>query len=462
MMSAGSFPKSLSILSTHHPRVCTGLVGLTIAILVISVVPYDHVAALPPPGDMDYQKVIAEKVWSSGVSTGAQGGRNEEVSTDIVSGDVDRDGHVDLVFGTDDGSIVAVDVMAKMEIIRTALLDNPIDHIVIVNVGKDKAMEIVASSGNKLFCVDGLDGKVQWNLTSHEEWGETGSIDGLTVSCEDGNRTGDLFFFTKRDGGIEGSIDKVMLTRVDCEGKEMYSISLPKHGDYLGREFSMVFFRITPFDSLWGIASDRGSHDYAEGVGHNIWIFDTTNGDVLDFEEYPSHLFRSPPAIAEFGGHCYLLIGLAENPVEPDGLMIFDLSIGTISFYPIYPQDAGYIDWRHVALVQTSDDLRISLTASTTIQAVWSFNQGRTIWTYNSSGFYDAPYPPNVHDIDSDSQAEIILSLGYPLILNASTGAVEFDGDGMIPGTRAGGRIAIDDFDGDGRSEICAGSVHLN
>jgi hypothetical protein len=372
------------------------------------------------------------------------------------------DGHIDLVIGTDHGRVIAVDVLAREEIINRTLTDKPIDHIIIGNMDEDDAMEIIATSGNQLFCVDGLYGDVQWHLTSHGEWDAHGTIDGPTVLDEDGDGTDDLFFFTVRAGGEEGDTDKVMLTKVDGDGKEQFSVSLPKQHGGLGVEFSMVFANLEMFESKVGIATDRGYTPFGAGEGKHLWIVDLTYGDILFFEQYDKNLFCSPPIVVEFGHHGYVLIGLAEYSSEYPGLMVFNLSNYTESFYSIYPlhEDGNY--WMHVAQVQDSDDLRISLTGSTTVQAVWSFRQGGTVWTYNTSAYGQLPYPPGIIDIDSDSQAEIIWSFGFPVIFDASTGVVEFDGHSLHTGSGGDGRIAIDDFDGDGHSEICGGSRYLH
>jgi hypothetical protein len=407
---------------------------------------------------MDYHNVTAERIWTSEpvVSSGER--VSDAVSTDIVSGDIDKDGHIDLVFGTKDGHAIAVDVLARKVIVDAALAKGPIDHFVLGNLDGDKAQEIIASSGNQLFCIDGLYGDVQWHLTSQKDWGDEGSIDGLTVYDDDGDGSSDLFFFTKRSGGDDGAIDKVMLTKVDGKGKELFSISLPRHLQSLGIEFSMVFSHIEMSDSLVGIVVDRGMGLISGGLGQHLWIVDLTYGDILFYEQYPELTFDSPPIVVEYHLRNYLLIGLIEGS---DGLMVFDLDNFTSTLFPVAPRPGYGAYWQHMVRVQDSDDLRISLTGSSATQAVWSFKQGKTIWTYDAPGSRGFPFPPKVLDIDSDGQAEIICSFGYPVIFDASTGMIEFGEDEFSTHGGGDGRIAVDDFDGDGHSEICGGSGYF-
>jgi hypothetical protein len=374
-------------------------------------------------GDLDYLDFDIIPIWNTSITE----------DPIVVSYDVDLDGVDDLIFGTETGSIIAVDPITGSLKMNIGLPDGWISRLAVEDIDDDEGMELLAL-GERLTCVDITSRAVSWSLEVRP------SVIGFVANGS--NSWNDVVF--EANGTVY---------RVDGGGAKVFSSSLP--GDDTVRR------RVK--ESCMGDIDNDGRTEFVittRGlgiVGHYIWIIDVDRGRLEAFQEFNT-TFSTPPTLLTYMDAVHVGIGLERVSWRPFDLLL----IHGLSHDPVFisvAQEFESVEWRYISSWEGADPV-VVLYSSRTDMVAWSPRDDDTVWELTTEDVWGRTRgkiasTPIICDIDNDSEAEILIIEREMLIMDLSDGVKELLFN-YTRGQASFETVTLGDYDGDGHLEVGA------
>ncbi len=326
--------------------------------------------------------------------------------------DIDDDGEMEIVFGSQDHKIYAVN--SDGTLLWSFETGGPVlCSAAIADVDTDGRMEIVCGSKDYLYVLKGKDGRVKWKFRTK------GKISSPTVADVDGDEKMEIIFgsygYVYSLNGEDGRVQWKF-------GTETFTFLSPAVGDMKGlRTLEVV------------ISSENGVSVLSD------------SGFMLAWATLCSRDVRSSPSIGDINGdgRTEIVVGDGEGriyAVNDDGSILWEVVVGgSINSSPA----VGDLD--------EDGDTEVIIGAGEKVCALKG-EDGSLFWSFESGGLIVSS--PAAADIDGDSEYEIVVgSEEYVYALN--------DDGTLLWKYRTGGVAsspAIADVDSDGQAEIVVGS----
>lgn len=356
-----------------------------------------------------------EKLWSLKMA-----GKNIDASAAI--GDVDRDGHLDIVVGSTMGAVIALDSYGR-KIWETDLKDQISIAPTLMDVTGDPGLEVlVLTLSGKIFCLDGLTGTKLWKDSTLDKikWAS------MTVVVADINRDG-------KNEIIAGD-EKGKLVCLNGSGKKIWEYnesegigSAPAVGDLAGDGMLEII-----------IASEDTPLICLNHEGKLQWRFKPEE-DVLSFGRKRE---VTAPVISDINGD-----GKAEIITGMGFQLVAVNSKGVLTWsFPIKNRiDSG------ISIADVDGDGEVEIYATNLAgNLVCVTAEGKSKWSASLGG--RSRRSPTIADVDGDGIVEI-LAAGYSGKMQVFDHAGKLEEEIIIKGgTNAAATIA--DLLGDGG--LCA------
>jgi hypothetical protein len=368
----------------------------------------------PAPGDMDYDSIDARPVWNSG---------SQNISTAVLCEDLDDDGVLELVFGTDSGRLFAVELGTWYEDIKEEVVEGGEVHaLAIGNLDDDEDREIAVASSEGLHCFDTSNGKVAWERDYQTFDGDLQLVP-ARVEKDELARSDVLFLRTKGEA-ITGTEHFVI--RVDGEGSEVYKTRLQEKEDRPALHASWVVADLDRDNDLDAFVCDRGRAGIgASGPGKNIWLVEVGNGTLADRWVIRHATLASRPALVVSRGWKYVAVGMEQGlgTADRNDLVMFDGTDRSFQYLDVHQNDE-VVAWQYLTYVPDATSGTLVLASSNWKVHAHHLVDRNVSWTRDFSGSGLANIPVAC-DIDDDGRNELLFPGGGITFVDALTGEEE-------------------------------------
>lgn len=394
----------------------------------------------PLPGDLNLTNLSKESIWRAPACN---------VTTQLLVGDLDGDGRKELVFGTDQGRVTAMDVGRRSRLWEARPTHAALHDMAVGDVDLDGQSELVVSSSDGLYCLDASDGDTEWR-------------DELDMDSSE------VFLVPRTTGGGETRYDILLmwmdgdfyygrwagLSRFDGKGKQLFRTTLSEVGE-TGPYASCILADLDSDGKTEVVVSDRGfSYMGFGGTGHQLWVVDATSGEVLDSLALDDRYFTSPPMLLPYSGRTCVAVGLMEGTGNrSEDLLVYDFPNGTHELLDLSRTDDN-AHWTQLCYCPSTGVL-VMCTDSMDLLA-WSMEQGREAWNWTHTGTPLVGTPLSLCDVDGDGTVELLVPAGGVHIMDLLNGTFKAQVT-QKQGRAWAIRLAVEDLDGDGRSEMLFG-----
>jgi hypothetical protein len=402
----------------------------------------------PLPGELDLDALDMTLVWKAK-------GRN--VTTPILVEDLDRDGLKEIVFGMDNGRVIARELANNETVLDIQLTDEAIVALVVGNVDEDKDDEIVFTSAEGIYCYDFAKEKLRWNESLEILDAELHLV-GAEVLKDD---------LTKHDIVILWSDSTHYL------GPQHHLARYTGNGEMLWRsDLSPLLYNNGPYASclvldldgdgtLEVFVNDFGYWDYGwGGYGRNIWILNVTSGRATKTMSVGQVHLMSAPIPVVVDGSTSVAIGLRQNGSgnSPD-LLIYDGNARRHRLMDI-SNSTKYNEWSFLAFAPDETGGTVVISNGWHIHS-FSWKDPSVNGTHPSSASgHDSPHI--LCDIDNDGVMDILAPGGGVHIIDSESMqkkaqiTIHRPGGG-VPSRATKIRFTVADLDDDRRSEVVFG-----
>lgn len=399
----------------------------------------------PLPGDLDYDDIQERPVWSSGT---------ENISTAVLCADLDEDGVNELVFGTDEGRLVAVTLGTWFELVNEVVVEGgEVQSLAIGNLDDDEELEIALTSNEGVHCFDMSKEKVTWDKDY-----QTFDSDLVLVPApiEDGEKArSDVLVLRTKGTALAGTEHYVI--RLDGDGSEIYKTQLQELEDRPALHAAWVVADLDRDNDLDVFVSDRGRAGIgASGPGKNVWLVEANNGSVAGAWVIRHATLASRPLLVGSQGWKYVAVGMEQGlgTADNNDLVMFDGLDRSFQYMDVYPNDQ-IMAWQYLTFVPDAVSGTIVMaTGDWRVHAFHLLNANQT-WTHEFSGAGLANIPIAC-DIDDDGREELLCPGGGITYIDVISGEVEGRYE-MERGTPIQIVMTVGDVDGDEVSETVFG-----
>jgi len=398
----------------------------------------------PTEGDLDYDNIVETEIWNSG---------KENISTAVLCEDMDGNGINELVFGTDTGRLVAVELGTWYEIIDEKVLEGRLHSLEIGNLDDDDDLEVALTSVEGVHCYDTSKGKVTWSRDYETFNSEVRLVPARTEPGE--LDRSDVLVLRSKGTTLMGTEHYII--RVDGEGTEVFKTLLQEKEDRPGLRTSWVVADLDRDNDLDIFVSDRGKAGIgASGPGKNIWLVEASNGTVMERWVIRHATLASRPMLVVSEGWTYVAVGMDQGlgTADTNDLVLYNGADRSFLYLDVYDND-DIVSWQYLTYVPDATSGTIVMVSSNwNMHAFHLVNQNAS-WSRQFSGAGISTNPVAC-DIDDDGQIEILAPGGGITFIDVLSGQVEgrFDLERGSPISIA---LTVGDIDGDDISEIVFG-----
>lgn len=398
----------------------------------------------PMPGDLDYDDINRTLIWES---------EEEGISTAVLVEDLDDNGLVELVFGTDAGRVLAIEVATKEKVIDIRPTETAAQYLAVGNVDDDESQEIVLTAEDGVYCYDYLRSWMQWE---HSFQLLDSQVLLMEASDGDGPRGWDDVVVLRTSGDdIDGPSH--MLLRFDDEGKELYQTPLLPPGGSAGSRASCVAADLDGDGTMEVFINDRYAATVgAEGNGRNIWIVNADDGPLKTSMAVAQVVFESEPMLVMSGERLSVAIGLSQgwDGINDHDVAFYESWEGTFRYVNFFNDSRG-VAWTHLGFMPEAEG-QMMLATSTGGMHVFHFDAPGISWSKTSVSGRSLHTNPVSCDIDDDGKVELLVPDEGITILDMDVGNEEARVE-PSQGRAINIRLTAGDLDGDGRSEVVWG-----
>jgi outer membrane protein assembly factor BamB len=353
-------------------------------------------------------------------------------------GDIDGDGHFEIVFGTyfNDEHIYALNGENGTLLWRFNTGGCNDASLAIVDVDGDGALEVVApaSSPSRVYCFNGASGEVKWSTST----GNGNSLDSPPAVAdvdEDGRYeivlgtlNGDVFCFNAEDGsicwqinlGTRGAIQSgPNILDPDADGK--LDVVVAQYGGdnrvyaLKGVDGSSLWYADLPQDRMYSGGSfadidEDGQPEIVIGsCDGNVYMFNGEDGS-LGWSYSTDNDIYAPTSIADLNNDGHLEI-----------IFVSDNVVGVLSHTGslIWSYAAGGPIFRGTVVSDMDGDniFDVVFGSSDGILRILRGSDGNEIWSYNLSTRYGKMFAMNhapvIADFNNDGKSEIFVVGGH-------------------------------------------------
>jgi outer membrane protein assembly factor BamB len=399
----------------------------------------------PDPGDLDYRNLTKHSVWKA---------EGENVSTRILIKDLDDDGISELVFGTDEGRLVSVEMGTQDIVLDDTPADRPIQFLVVGNVDDDEESELVFTNEYGIYCYDFDKGKLLWNHSYDTLDSEIMLIESRKE--DDGLVVNDIIVLRAKGDYYQGP--SFFLLRFDGEGKEIFKTALISLGEQVGIRASMLGADLDGDGEVEIFVNDRQASGIGfGGVGRNFWILNSGTGTIVRTRSIAFVRFESGPMLAKLDGRLYVAIGLFQgaSPYIND-LLLYDAKEDTQRYMDAY-DNTDTLAWSHLTFIPSLTSGTIVLASSGWDLHAFRLDDPDDSWSAPAGTTAVLSTNPVACDIDDDGLEEVLVPGGGVTILDSTTGQEEARIEPGVGQRARNIRLTVGDLDDDERSEVVLG-----
>ena len=367
----------------------------------------------PTKGDLDYEVPHRREVWNSG---------RENVSTEVLCLDLDDNGVKELVFGTDRGRLVAVEMGTWIELVKEKVTDQEIFSLRAGNLDDDEETELVMAAGDGVHCYDMTREKVTW-IKPYETF--DGMVQLVPARTEPGEEERSDVLFLRMKGTVLAGTEHYV-TRLDGEGAELYKTQLPEVEGRPALRSSWVVEDMDRDGDLEVFVSDRGKAGIgASGLGKNIWLVEASNGTVTDTWTIRHATLASRPMLVVSEGAKSVAVGMDQGLGSADNndMLLWDGEDHSLRYLDVY-DNSDVVSWQHIDFIPDATSGMVVLTSSNWNMHAFHLVNQDVSWSHQYTlGGLSAN--PATCDIDGDGDVEVLCPAGGLSFIDAMTGAVE-------------------------------------
>jgi hypothetical protein len=365
------------------------------------------------PGDLEYDDIVVREVWNSG---------KENISTAVLNADLDDNGVEELIFGTDAGRLLAVELGTWYEVLKEDIAEGEIHSLAIGNVDDDEEYELVMSSVDGVHCFDMSKEKVTWKRTYQTF---DGSVELIPASVEPGEEDrSDVLVLRSKGTHLTGTEHYII--RLDGEGKELYKTRLQEKEDRPALRAGWVVADLDRDNDLDVFVSDRGKAGIgASGPGKNIWLAEASNGTVMGSWVIRHATLASRPMLVVSEGWRHVAVGMDQGlgTADVNDLVLFDATDHSFQYLDVYDNE-DIISWQYLTFIPDSTSGTIVMSSSNwNVHAFHLVNTNAT-WTRKFTGAGLSTIPVAC-DIDDDGEDELMCPGGGLTFVDVQSGQVE-------------------------------------
>ena len=398
----------------------------------------------PTVGDLDYDNIGETKVWNSGT---------ENISTAVLCKDMDGNGVNELVFGTDAGRLVAVELGTWFEIIDEEVLEGEIHSLEIGNLDDDEDLEVALTSVEGVHCYDTSKDKVTWSR-DYETFDSDVRLVPATTERGELDRS-DVLVLRSKGTHLMGTEHYVI--RLDGDGTELFKTRLQEKEDRPALRTSWVVADLDRDNDLDVFVSDRGKAGIgASGPGKNIWLVEASNGTVSDRWVIRHATLASRPMLVVSEGWKYVVVGMDQGlgTADTNDLIQFNGVDRTFQYLDVY-DNADIVSWQYLTYVPDATSGTIVMVSSNWNMHAFHLVNQEASWSHQFSGAGISTNPVAC-DIDDDGQMEVLAPGGGITFIDVQSG--EVDGRfGLERGSPINIALTVGDIDDDKVSEVVFG-----
>ncbi len=367
----------------------------------------------PTPGDLDYDDIKERDVWNNA---------EENISTAVLCEDLDGNGVNELVFGTDRGRLISVELGTWYEVVKEEITDVEIHSLAIGNLDDKDDLEVALTAEDGVHCYDVGKGKRTWTR-SYQTFDSDVQL--VPASTEPGElQRSDVLVLRTKGSSLTGT-DHIII-RIDGEGNELYKVRLQEKEDRPALRASWVVADLDRDNDLDIFVSDRGHAGIgASGPGKNVWLAEASNGTVVDSWVIRHATLASRPMLVVSDGWKYVAIGMDQGlgTADVNDLVLFDGVDRTFLYMDVY-DNADIVSWQYLTYIPDATSGTIVLSSSNWNVHAFHLVDTNVSWTRKFSGAGLSTIPVAC-DIDDDGQQELLCPGGGITFVDVQSGDVE-------------------------------------
>jgi hypothetical protein len=398
----------------------------------------------PKSGDLVYDDIIKADVWNSG---------KQNISTAVLNADLDDNGIEELVFGTDTGKLIAVELGTWYEVVNEEITEGELHGLAIGNLDDDEELELAVTSVDGVHCLDMSNEKVTWKR-SYEIFDSDVVLVPATVEESETERS-DVLVLRAKGTHLMGTEHYII--RFSGEGKELYKTRLQEKEDRPALRTAWVVADLDRDNDLDIFVSDRGKAGIgASGPGKNIWLAEASNGTVMGSWVIRHATLASRPMLVVSEGWKFVAIGMDQGlgTADVNDILLFDATDHSFQYLDVYDNN-DIVSWQYLTYIPDATSGTIVMASSNwNVHAFHMVNTEAT-WTRKFSGAGLSTIPVAC-DIDGDGQDELLCPGGGITFVDVQSGQVEGQ-FGLERGSAISIVLTVGDIDSDDVSETVFG-----
>lgn len=330
--------------------------------------------------------------------------------------DIDNDGKMEVVFGSCDCKIYAVNHDGRLQWVYQTK-DHVLSSPAIRDVDNDGEMEVICGSDDgHVYCLDGEDGKLLWKYS-------TGSAVSSPAVC-DVDSDGEMEIFV-------GSHDGTVYALCGEDGAVLWQFCTPG--------------AIGSSPALADLNGD-GQLDVVIGSHNHVYALDALEGWIVMKVKGCDDTFTSSPAVGDINGD-----GAPEIVIGSDTTVYVITRKGKVLW--TVPADGNYHSSPALADIDQNGDIEVIIGSENKVCA-FNGEDGSILWEVETQGLILSS--PAVADIDGDGDYDAVVG-------SNDTFLYAVDGSGTVlwifgTGAAIESSPAVADIDDDGFAEIVVGS----
>jgi hypothetical protein len=367
----------------------------------------------PTPGDLDVDDIEVRNVWSNA---------EENISTAVLCEDLDGNGVNELVFGTDRGRLISVELGTWYEVVKEKMTDVEIHSLAIGNLDDKDDLEVAITAADGVHCYDVGKGKRTWTRLYQTFDSDVQLVPARTEPGE--LQRSDVLVLRTKGSSLTGT-DHIII-RIDGEGEELYKVRLQEKEGRPALRASWVVADLDRDNDLDIFVSDRGHPGIgATGLGKNIWLAEASNGTVVDSWVIRHATLASRPMLVVSDGRKYVAIGMDQGlgTADVNDLVLFDGVDRTFLYMDVY-DNADIVSWQYLTYIPDATSGTIVMSSSNWNMHAFHLMNTSASWTRKFSGAGLGTIPVAC-DIDDDGQTELLCPGGGITFVDVLSGQVE-------------------------------------
>jgi hypothetical protein len=362
---------------------------------------------------------------------------------------LDDNGINEIIFGTNTGRIIAVDINTTAEILNVSIFNREITSLLVTNVNVQPGIEIITSSLDGICCYNYNSRSILWKKSNYP------IIDEMESILNDSYIFSDIVF-----------LSRYQLIRIDGYGQVKFNSTINPIDNEIGPYFSIAQIEDEHNNIRLFITDYGSSSEHYPGtprpIGRHIWVFDSESGENTYSHGYKQFYFTTESTIYYHNNSSFIACGIFGDlsiPIYSD-IFIFNCSSFEYKIYEILTGRKEF-RWMSISTIPNSVSPTFLLCSNTAKLISWSLGSQSFTQYFNGSSYYRMREHPMICDIDHDNRYEIIMPLGYILIFDSISGDMEhtIEVDSRVI-TKV--KIGIGDLDKDSYSELYVGYLIEN